>query len=770
MSHIRVFSMRDNMPNSSFLPRMAVGTIASALLLTLAITMPRDAWAQPAPAKPAGAALAETVKDGYTVHQTADLGGHIAKTDGSGAMYDTLVNIHSGPRVLGQTYDLHAVPDSKHLVFDTLSAFTSGFGGDPNNVATLWLSKSKSYDFQGMFRRDRQYFDYDLLGNPLVPSGLVTTNGYTLPQLTDSPHMFNTVRRMTDLNFTVLPISKFSVRAGYSQNIAQGPTLSSVHEGTQGLLLQNWRNSTDTYTFGADWKPLPQTRLTYQETITNYKGDTSFQMAPQGLNLQLSNGAPVSIGYDNITLPANSAATSPCGNNGPILNNTTSPPTANACISGYLSYTRTQPMRTLFPTEEFRFQSSTIKNLQMNGRFSYTDANMHMPNYYENFNGLGRSGLRIETVTGNGWAARYSVNADYGAVWQITDKLSLSDQFDFSNFRQPGTNVFTTVDQKVSTASPNNASMLIAPNPVLTTTAGTVSSEFLGQKTTSNAITALLEATPKVSFSLGYRYRARTIRATPPTPSGYPAYVVNIHENEGILNVDLRPSSQWRINGSLEGIYSDNAYIQVAPRATQHYKVRAAYKPKDWATITATFNDLDRRDNVYLVNHLDHSRYLALGTTLSPDEHFAFDVNYGYTDVYSQTTECYYSTLAGTPVPAGTACGSNTLLSNFYYDAPTQYFQFGTMIAPVKTVKSNIGFRLSGVNGNTVYDNPRQVPGALQSQYMSPYANVAWTVHPGWIWRGDWNYYGYGEDGAIGPTAPRAFHSNVVTIAMHYEF
>jgi hypothetical protein len=761
--------MRDTMPSSSFLPRVVVGAIASALLLMPAMMMPRVAAAQDTPATPA-AASGETVKDGFTIHQTADLGGHIAVIDGSGAMYDTLVNIHSGPRVLGETFDMHAVPDSKHLIFDTLSAFTSGFGGDPNNVATLRFSKGKSYDFQGLFRRDRQYFDYNLLANPLVPSGLVTSNGYTLPQLIDSPHMFNTVRRMTDLNVTIMPISKFSFRAGYSQNIAQGPTLSSVHEGTEGLLLQNWRNSTDTFTFGADWKPLPLTKLTYQETISKYKGDTNFQMAPQTMNLQLAGNIPVSMGYDLVAVPTNTASTSPCGANGLILNNTTAPPTANPCDSGFLSYTRIQPMRTMFPTEEFRFQSSSIKNVHMNGRFSYTDANMHMPNYYENFNGLGRSGLRIETITGNAWGARFSVNADYGLVWQITDKISLSDQFDFSNFRQPGTNVLSTVDQKVSTASPNNASMLNAPNPALTTTSATVSSEFLGQKTASNAVTALWEATPKVSVSLGYRYRTRVIRATPPTPSGYAAYTVNIKENEGILNVDLRPTSQWRINGSLEGIYADNAYIQIAPRATQHYKLRAAYKPRDWATLSAAFNDLERRDNVTLVNHLDHSRSLSFGATLAPNEHYGLDLNYGYTDVYSQTTECYYSTVAGPPVPAGTACGTNTILSNFYYDAPTQYGQFGIMLTPVKPVRTNFGYRVSAVNGNTVYDNPRQVPGALQSQYMSPYANIAWTVHPGWIWKGDWNYYGYGEDGAIGPTLPRAFHSNVVTIAMHYEF
>ena len=61
-------------------------------------------------------------------------------------------------------------------------AFGSGFGGDPNNFAKLDFSKGKFYEFSGMFRRDRQYFDYDLLGNPGIPSGYsIPISGSTTP-------------------------------------------------------------------------------------------------------------------------------------------------------------------------------------------------------------------------------------------------------------------------------------------------------------------------------------------------------------------------------------------------------------------------------------------------------------------------------------------------------------------------------------------------------------------------------------------------------------
>ena len=81
-----------------------------------------------------------------------------------------------------------------------------------------------------MFRRDRRYFDYDLLGNPNIPSGQTMPIGPATPTVCvaateSSPFLFNTVRRMTDTSLTLLPLSKVTFRAGYSQNIFEGPSL-----------------------------------------------------------------------------------------------------------------------------------------------------------------------------------------------------------------------------------------------------------------------------------------------------------------------------------------------------------------------------------------------------------------------------------------------------------------------------------------------------------------------------------------------------------------
>ncbi|MGA2048184.1 MAG: hypothetical protein ABSG96_10850 [Terracidiphilus sp.] len=203
-------------------------------------------------------------------------------------MYDTLVNLHSGPRIFQQNLEMHAVPKSPHFfLFDSLMATNMGYGGDPENNTVLRMSKGKIYDFQGMFRRDRQYFDYDLLGNPLIPDG-VTSNGYTFPQVQQAPHLFNTVRRMTDTNLNLFPVAKVSFRAGYSQNINHGPSYSSMHNGSEAQFLQNWRNSTDNWFGAVDWKPFTRTLLTLQENISHYKGDTSYQLAPRFCSFRMA--------------------------------------------------------------------------------------------------------------------------------------------------------------------------------------------------------------------------------------------------------------------------------------------------------------------------------------------------------------------------------------------------------------------------------------------------------------------------------------------------
>jgi len=777
----------------------------------------------PAPATPTvsvPAAPGQVQENGYLIRQTADLGGHIVGISGSGAMYDTLVNIHSGPRVLGQTFTMHALPGTKHSLMDSLTAFSSGFGGDPNNFAKLGFSKGKLYEFNGMFRRDRQYFDYDLLGNPSIPSGVVipygvvasvpTTASLAQAQVMQSPVMFNTVRRMTDASLTILPLSRVTFRVGYSQNIFQGPSLSPGYNiGKSDLLLQEYqRNSSDDFLGAIDWKPFPLTRITFEEQVDHYKADSYFTVAPGQFNVQEANGTPAALGnWDATAAPytitnCNTASMGTGYTNATNYTILSAPQTAggrpiiNPACDVITSYLRSQPTRILYPTETLRFQSSSIKAIAMNGDFRYTISNSNLANYYENFQGLDTA-IRSATFTGNAVAQRRMVSFDYGVTWQATKTLTLSDQIDFSNLHQPGyANITPGITQNTPVTAGNEtinyagpllagANYSVEGNPT-----GVPMYAYFGQKFLTNNATLSWDASSRATLSLTYRYRTHTIIQTSGT--GPASNLIGIDENGGIFNAAYRPTSQWNMNGTVEILYADNVFTAVGPRQTKHYRFHTLYKPKPWATVSGAFNDLERHNNTNNtgitpidgpLGHVDHSRNIGLGITLAPSEHYGVDVNYAYSDIYTSTNVCYLNgataTLPGTAstTSTGTAniCpgvfvrGSTTVLSDWgpakdFMDAPTQYASIGATYSPNKRVRTAAGYRISAVSGNQFFADAQQVNGSLQSAYQSPYFNVAWTIHTGLIWRAEYNYYGYGEGGPSG--APFCSTSTTTTSAV----
>jgi hypothetical protein len=805
------------------LSRAKVQAVAGGAGVAILLTMTGVALAQNPTAPAATPDAKMTIPTGYSVHQTIDLGGRIASVTGSPAMYGTLVNLQSGPRILGESFEMHALPGRKNTAIDSLMAVGSGFGGDPNSFTKLDFSKGKLYEFSGMFRRDRQYFDYDLLGNPNIPGGQTipigpsgaATGSFAWPQVEQSPFLYNTVRRMTDTSLTIAPLSKFSYRVGYAQNTFEGPSLSPSGYGFakyNALLEEFQRNSTDDFLAGIDWKPVPATKVTFEEEIDHYKADSFFTMAAGDFIAQEADGTKVALDdYDSLT-PYNAATTtSPnpaCNANSigatPIFS---APqiagglPVINAACAVVTSYLRSQPTRILYPTEILRLESSSIKNFAMNGDLRYTIANMNMPNYYDSYQGLNGT-TRSLTYQANGSAKRAVIAADYGLVWQARNNFGLSEQVSFSSVHQPGMATFTSGTTVSTPAMPGNETISYA-GPLTTTMSapgassiegsgaiGVPVTAYFGQNFLTNDLTGTWDASLRTTLSLTYRHETHTIAQGSPhtmalavgtTSNG----TVTINEDGGILNLAFRPSANWDINGSVEALYADNAFTPVGPRQTRRYRVHTRYKPKTWATITGAFNDRERHNNTDNnqaavaagddpyegpIDHVDHSRVVSMGAVLQPNEHYGIDFNYAYSDVYTATNICYDNgaspTLPGTASVNGSgganvcagifARGSTTQLADWYardfMDAPTQYGSVSLALSPVDKIHSNIGYRISAVSGSQFFTDARAVNGSLQSAYQSPFVNLAWTIRAGLIWKAEYNFYGYGEGGASGAT------------------
>ncbi len=719
--------------------------------------------------KPA-APPAEKVMGGYQIHQMIELGGRITDRGGSDAMWSTMVNQTTGMRVIGQSLEMHSIDTSKTPFFDSLSTNSVGYGGDPYDVSYLNMSKGRIYDFTGSFRRDRNYFDYNLLANSLLgPNALV--------QEPDSLHLFNTVRRNTDTMVTLFPVSVFHIRAGYNHGTHEGPTFTTVHDGGDVQLSQWFRNGIDTFTGGVDLDIAKRTTVSYDQFFVFYKGDSTFRLAPTPFTI--ANGTPVSLGV-------NTLATATCGTGAnkalEVVNGI-----ANPYCSGTFTMTQVAPTRTTFPTEQLRFSSHYWDRVAMNGRVTYSGGVSNVNNFNESFNGLlTRTYTRQEIDTGglaNGRLAhnrRININGDYGIVADISKILSISDLASFWEFRVPGYNSVVSNVWAGTSKTPNlNMNTPLSALPQTTTT--TSINTFLNQKNYTNTVMGIVTVTPQVKLSGGWRFNSRNI-------SDYGPDDLSWHQNWLLLGMVMQPSRTVRFNVNYDQMSMksanantlSNTYTREAPNKTYHLRARATAKPEKWINFAVTGNGFWGKNDDPLVNHLEHNYDLSFATQVQPTETLSFDFNVARDDVYSRTDLCFLSSAsqvpygdqnAGTCVPSADnpTATSNLLLGNGYYDAPSTFISGMINWAPFPRLHTYGGARVTSISGAAEMLSPLQVPGALQSQRMSPFADVEFKVAPQWIWHANWDHQGYSDSGGFGPAA-RNFHGDIVTLAVKYAF
>ena len=730
-------------------PKLAIARRVAGCMGVAILSMTAGYAVAQAPAiAPAPEAMMST-PTGYTIHHSIDIGGRISDQIGSGQMYDTLVNLQSGPRVQAEMFNLNALPGNKKSLVDDLTIFSTGFGGDPLNVVRLTATKGKEYEFTGLFRRDRLYSDYDLLANPNIPSGLSIYNNVNgkltaaapWSQVNQSPVRFNIVRRMTDTNLTLAPFATFTARFAYSHSTMEGPTLSPSYTPLgmkyNALLEQFERNGSDDYTGAVDWKPSQKTKISLDVQANHYKSDTFFMLNPTGFNVQESDGTPAYLGNFTSFAPYGIAActTTSMGSgytgatNYTILspsNNSNPLPVINPACAVMTNYTRTQPTRIWTPTETLRLQSTAIKNVVMNGNVHYTRGRSDLDSYYESVQGLNGQVRSAISSGGHSTAQHTELGPDYGIVWQLSPTVSIADQATYSATHEPSA-AFIPVPVTLSTPKdaatvPNNAgNETIYYTGALTPGVGTLphgntgaqAYNYYGQEYLINNITVSWDASARARFALTYRYSDRNIGQGTASPHNQPIPIVvsdpvsgeiSINENAGVFNIATTPAKNWNLNGSVEIGYDDNAFTAVGQRQFKIYRMHTIYRPNTKVSVVGSFSDRERHNNTNNnqaavaagddnyngpLMHVDHNRIGSAGITLSPNEHFGLNVNYSYSDVYAATNICYSNGAAAatatTPVFPGAATLNATGGPNLCAGNAT-WFARDFMDAPTETV------------------------------------------------------------------------------------
>lgn len=697
----------------------------------------------------------------YQVHASAELGGRFTGIVGSVNMYDTLVNLQSGPRFLSETLSMQSI-DHKGLLFDDLYLDSFGWGGDPNNALTVRADKDNWYNLQGHFRRGQNYSDFDLLANPLNPP----TSNPSIPAQ-NSPHLFDTVRRMSDVDLTLLPQEWLSFRVGYSHNNMTGPTYSSVHEGAEGLLLQPWNTTLNSYRMGVDAKFALRTVLSFDEFLDYYRGDTDEQLAPFAPAL-LPGGGSVELG-----LSIDTANRVPCAVVPPATSLINSGTLTNTSCNAYFNYLRNQRVRTSAPTERISFRSSYFERLELVGSYSYSSATMSTP-LYESFGGLiTRTSTRAFTGTGTGDANRISDTADFGATLHLTKRLRLINQFYFWAYRIPENALFSEVDSNC-TGTCNLLTPLSATAPVTTPT---VQQASFNQTLKRNQTQLAWDFSKKAGASIGFRYGNRVFNHFNDfLPGDLDHFEIN--EFTALAGVWFRPTRELRMNFDVEQTNYDNLIVRIAPRKESRYRLQSDYTPRPWATVGGSINLVQDSNADSLTNYVGHNQNYGLTASLNPKERFGVDLAYNYNSVIQNALICFNDTPpTGVTLPfvlgAGSCAGNdpaNPLLGNSFYTDHTQFGMANVRFVPHPRLTANVGLNVTVVSGNIPQFNSLQPLGSLDYIFIQPAVNLSVDLGHKLAWNTSWNYYQYNEGSFVGPTAPRYFHANLLTESLRYAF
>jgi hypothetical protein len=706
---------------------------------------------------------------GYIIHSSGEIGYRSTNLSGSANMYDTLVNLQSGPRLLDETISMQSITH-QGVLFDNLYVSSFGWGGDPNNVLRARIDKNKWYNFVGSFRRDQNFSDFDLLANPLNPP----TSTPSIPAL-NSPHLFDTTRRMSDVDLTFLPQSRVSFRVGYSHNNMTGPSYSSVHEGTDALLLQNWNTTMNSYRFGFDWKAARRTIVSYDQIFDYYKGDTGYQLAPFAPAL-LPTGVPVELG-----LPFDTTNSVPCAVKPPatsLIN--ASGVLTNVNCNGYFGYSRNQRIRTSAPTERVSLRSNYFRRLDLLGSFSYSSADMSTP-LDENFAGLlTRTHTLAFNGTGTASARRISDVLDLEATLHLTKHLRLIEKFYYWAYRIPENGNFNEVDSNCTVAA--TCTLLTSPAATTPTAVSTLTLTSFNQTWMKNQTELAWDISKKAGVRIGYRYGDRAFNHFVDYQPGDVDHFVGL-EKTALLGLWARPTHAWRLNFDVEHTNYNAVFVRLSPRKEARYRFQTTYTPRPWAVLGGAVNILQQSNSDIETQYVAHNRNYGVTASLAPRERFGLDLAYNYNDVIQNALICFNDTPpAGVILPFVTNAAScaandpgNPLLANSYYTNHTHFGMTTVRFKPVKRLTANVGYSITSVEGRIPQFNILQPLGTTQYKYQQPVANLSVDIGHKLAFNMGWNYYQYNEGSAIqgsfvGPTAPRYFHANNLTESLRYAF
>ena len=299
-------------------------------------------------------------------------------------------------------------------------------------MVRLRIEKNKWYNFVGPLPARQNFFDYNLFANPLtlnpgitncstVVGGAVHTcaaafNPTANYFYTNSPHYQDTTRNMGDFNLTLFPQSAIRVRLGFSRNDNKGTVDSSLEDVNIDLTQQAFTRS-DRWSFGVDVSPIKRTTISFDQFFEHVKVDTAYVNNPV-------NPYTLGVGGPGVSIPIYFPPCTVTVGGLPQPYITAAGVLNPLCNTGVFSYSRSDNVRSSFPTSQLSLRSNYFRKLDLTANGTYSSGYSKMLNYNDLFDGLvSRTDNTLYQVTGPASTDRVSGNADLGLTYHISQEL-----------------------------------------------------------------------------------------------------------------------------------------------------------------------------------------------------------------------------------------------------------------------------------------------------------------------------------------------------------
>jgi hypothetical protein len=463
--------------------------------------------------------------------------GYVWNT-GVGGSYDTyrsIIDIHSGPKLLGTDFTL---ADPKHRWFDTIQVRSTTWGAEPSSSVHVEAKKSGVYDFNADYR-DFAYFNVlPAYADPLLSQGIVLDE-----------QSFDTRRKIAALSLDIRPGHWWTPYFGWDHDSSSGTGATVfVTDGNNYPVPNTLRDSTDLYRGGVRFEK-PHFHVTLEEGGTVFKSDQSLYQNPGSVNYGNFSSPIFGQTLDLTSLLADYGIGGKSAYSKALL---TASPATWLDIYGQFLYSQ--------PNSNVHYQQTDAGSLYLQSQILFYSSEQEM---------ITAASEQPHTTASLGAEIRPMKRMRIVESW-LTDRLHDAGSA-------------ASLDTLLVTGSPLALSSLIASTLVA--------------NYSQEAIDVFFDASSKLTLHGGYRYLWGNAEYAFLPPEGLASSAQEqLRQNIGLGSATYRPSQKISVTGEVEGGSSSGVYFRTSLYNYQKVKGQVHYQPLPSLSISADFTLLNNQN------------------------------------------------------------------------------------------------------------------------------------------------------------------------------